>query len=415
MKKPKSLTLKSIEELAKVDGNYYKFDLSRLSSEKFDNLLKSLTTMTVNKMTGVGFNIDLLKKTKQRSKNTMKNGSRGEKLAQKKQHQLPIALSSSAIIKKKNATRNLCLLFSTTLPKSETLEFLKFRSLPLKFADIELLSQGIFESNTLRTLRFCDIPIGDAGFERLARALRHKSVINLQLRKCSLTDASGEAMRSLLFYHSYLQNEVEWVNSLYTRNEKQGQSPILCLSNLDLRDNEFTFEYIDTISDPLIDLGVIEVIDLRGNAGITSTVVAKLIPQIPNTTVLTGPSKPIKAQKPPSKIFKSISSLSNTKSKRSLSGTKDSTGRGSPSRCSPKTEKRVKELEIENERLRTLIEYLKSNSNIVELEPGLNIIGPRAGEFVEHVVRLDQLLVTAQDGPPCFLSSSSKPNSSEEL
>ncbi|KAK8894734.1 hypothetical protein M9Y10_023171 [Tritrichomonas musculus] len=405
MKKPRSLTTKELVQIGKVDGQCYKFDLSRLSGEKFDNLLKSLSTMTINRMTGLGFNIDLLTKTKQRRKNTEKNGSRGEKLAQKKLHQMPVALSSSVMSKKKNATRSICLLLSETLPKSETLEFLKFRSLPLKMTDIELLSQGIFESNSLRTLRFCDVPLKDEGFERLARAMRRQSILNLQLRKCSLTDASGNAMRSLLYYHSYIQNEAEWRNSLSTKHSGSAQCPILCLTNLDLRDNEFTFEYIDIISDPLIDLRIIKVLDLRGNAGITNTVISKLVTDIPDTAILTGPSKPIKSPKPPPKIFRSISQMSRAKS------TTNDIPRMVPSgEAKTKMDMRIHDLEVENERLSLLIEYLQNGTKVIELEPGLKIIGPRADIFAEHIVKLDELLSKSQDAPQPFLSSSSVEN-----
>lgn len=404
MKKPRSLTVKELVQMGKVDGKCYKFDLSRLSCEKFDNLLKSLSTMTLNKMTGLGFNIDLLTKTRQRKRNTEKNGSRGEKLAQKKLHQMPVQLSASVMTKKKNAARSICLLLSETLPKSETLEFLKFRSLPLKMTDIELLSQGIFESNTLRTLRFCDIPMKDEGFERLARALRRQSILNLQLRKCSLTDASGEAMKNLLYYHSYVQNEVEWRNSLSQKHSGNGQSPVLCLTNLDLRDNEFTFEYIDIIKYPLIDLRVIKVLDLRGNAGISNTVVEDLEKEIPNTKIITGPSKPIKSPKPPSKIYRSVSQFSKTKTSPSEIPKTDIFDE------TPKTKMdlKIQELEVENERLKQLIEYLQNNANIVQLEPGLKIIGPRAGVFVDHIVQLDKLLAKSQDAPEPFLSSTLK-------
>ncbi|OHT16118.1 hypothetical protein TRFO_13444 [Tritrichomonas foetus] len=406
MKKPQNLNSTELKQIGKIEGECYKFDLSRISNEKFENLLKTINTIGVNKATGFGFNTDLLTKTNQRAQHTEKNGTRGDKLAQKKLHQLPVALSSSVILRKKSAIRDLCSQISKILPKSETLEFLKLRSIPIKVADVELLSQGIFESGTLRTLRFCDVPLGDDGFERLARALRKQSVINLQLRKCKLTDESGQAMRSLLFYHSYVQNEVEWRDSLSKKNAGRHQTPVLCLSNLDLQDNEFTFQYIESIQDPLIDLRIVKVLDLRGNAGISSTVVSNLVKSIPDTTVLTGPSKPIKSPKPQPKLFKSP-----TYSKSSLS---ISSPNGSPQSPKSLKEQRLQALETENERLKLLIECLQTGNNVVQLEPGLNIVGPRAAELVDHIVKLDDLLARAQDGPPSFLSSS-RGNSSNEF
>ena len=241
-------------------------------------------------------------------------------------------------------------------------------------------------------MRFCDTPIGDDGFDRLARALRKQSVTTLQLRKCGLTDASGKAMRSLLFFHSYVQSTVEWKDSL-SKNRPGSRSPILCISSLDLRDNEFTFQFIDEIHDPLIDLAIMKELDLRGNAGISSTIVADLVNRAPNTTILTGPSKQIKMPKPPPKLYRSSSSKSSLSTVFPVE--------------SPRVQKenRIQELEMENERLRTLIEYLQDGTNIVQLEPGLNIVGPRAQELVEHINKLDELLVQSHDGPSVFLSS----------
>lgn len=391
MKKAVALTPEELDEISTHDDLCYKFDLSRISSEKYQSMMLSLKSICLNHLTGLGFNLDLLQQTQQQALRTEKMGTRGDKLAQKR-IQPPAALKSSVIKYNNNVTKEISTLLAQALPKTESLNFLKFRSIPLRPPDIELLAGGIYACDTLRVLRFCDVPLGDSGFARLARAMRKQAIVDLQLRHCNLTDDCGQDMHTLLSYHVFVQSDGAWKASLTGANRRE----VVCLKALDLRDNEFTFKFVEDITDPVLDLPL-SYIDFRGNAGVSSSVVQSLLKRLKKqrrtTEVRTGPSKIIKAAKPKIKPVKG--SPANASVRRATS------------RLSTATAKvpRVQQLEEENEMLRDLIAQLRSRENIVELEPGLKIVGPRAAELVEHIRKLDDMLTSYSSGPPNFLSS----------
>ena len=389
MKKAVALTQEELDEISGHDGLCYKFDLSRISSDKYQSMMLSLKSICLNHITGLGFNLDLLQQTQQQALRTEKTGTRGDKLAQKR-IQPPAALKSSVIKYNNNVTKEITTMLAQALPKTETLSFLKFRSLPLRPPDIETLSTGIYACSTLRVLRFCDVPLGDAGFSRLARAMRKQSIVDLQLRHCGLTDDCSEDMHSLLSYHVFVQSDGAWKAGLTGANRRE----VVCLKALDLRDNEFTFQFIEAITDPVQDLPL-DYIDLRGNAGVSGSVVQKLLRTLKRqrkaTEIRTGPSKIIKAAKPKAKQAKGSPAAAGV--------------RKTASRLSAVKTSRVQQLEEENEMLRDLIAQLRSGQNIVELEPGLKIVGPRASELVDHIRKLDDMLTSYSSGPTNFLSS----------
>lgn len=374
--------------MSKHEGSSYKFDISRLTCEKFDQLMKTLQAKCKSDITGLGFTLDLLEQTRRKAQNTEKSGSRGDKLAAKR-NTVPVSLEASVVYKRKNVTRNILGTVAQILTKTESIDFLKFRSLPIKITDLDMLSDGIYACDTLRSLHLCDIPLGDAGFERLARSFRKMSIVDLQLRQCHLTDGATSAMSALLGYHVFIQQEAEWKASLSGSKSMS----IVCIHTLDLRDNEFTYKFIDGIIDTIQDLPM-KSLDLRGNTGITQEIARNLMKCLPNTKVQIGQSK-----LPKSPVIKRIiptrsrpvSALS------SLSKSKPT---------------HIQLLEEENEQLQTLIDYLKSGEGVTELEQGLLVIGNRSEELVDHIRNLDRVLVHANSGPSPFLLESRMNSSS---
>jgi hypothetical protein len=152
---------------------------------------------------------------------------------------------------------------------------------------------------------------------------------------------------------------------------------VVCLQTLHFRDNELTFEFVDAIRDVLLDLPL-RCIDLRGNDGISDAIVEKLRREIGPGELLTGRSDPSQTEKEPKK--------KSEKERRT----------------------RIRQLEDENKTMRTVIGYLREGEHVLDLEPGLTIVGPRAADLVRHIQRLDELLRSCSDGPAGFLDSSSQ-------
>ncbi|KAH0786170.1 hypothetical protein GPJ56_009847 [Histomonas meleagridis] len=273
----------------------------------------------------------------------------------------PAALNASIFSKNNNAIHEVYSLLSSLLPKAQNLQCLIIRSIiPIPFSDFDILSQGIYQCQSLTTLRFNNVPIGDEGFERLARALRRPGIIELQCRRCSLTDASGPVLSALLAYQVFIQSEADWRESL----SGAARSPTIHIDILDLRDNEFTYRFINDIYYDVIDLNLKQ-IDLRGNVGIAPSTVEMLSRYAKNTKILVGLGKDI----PPKKA--------NTEN--------------------------IKKLQEENKILRTAIKFTQNNpdSEIV-LEDGLSIIGPKAETLIRYLKNIDPLLYKISDAPNQF-------------
>ena len=133
MKKTEALNVQGIEQIAKFTGKTYKFDISRVSVETFDSLMKSIGETYLINSTGLGFNCDLLVKNDRKNEQMMTDNPRSNKAPV-----YPLALQSSAAKKKKEFTKILARSVCVALNETETIEFLKFRFIPFKYPDIEL-------------------------------------------------------------------------------------------------------------------------------------------------------------------------------------------------------------------------------------------------------------------------------------
>lgn len=369
--------------IGKIKGKCAKFDLSRVSCEQFDSLIRTLKIRCAHEFYGLGLTFDLLNKTK--TKNIQTEASKSETRTSKTRiTQGSFALAMSAISKRRGVTAKIAKSIKEILEATETISFLKLRSITFMPNDILDLADAVYACNTIKSLRLCNIPLGDKGFSKLCRALKKKGVVDLQLRKCHLTDKCGPDMHSLISYHVSVQSECQWQESLAASGSF---APLVCLQTLDLRDNDFTYAFIREIFDPVLDLPL-KILDFRGNPGISGTIVAELANQMPGTAIRTGLSKPIKESKPAKKPYKSkigrklMSSTSESRQTRSASS---------------------RTLRKENARLHNLVNTLENGGDIVELEPDLAIVGPRAQELAHHLIELDKMLEQLQIGRPSFL------------
>jgi hypothetical protein len=351
------------------------FDLSRISLPDYRRLMSTLLAAGPSALASVGFTLDLDRRTQLRAARVGRSGSRGERLAHRRVRP-PSALALSAAASGRAVVREVCALLARVLPRAEALSALELRALPLGPADVQLLAAAVYDCAPLRALRLCDVALGDAGFARLARALRRRAVTELQCRACGLTDACAGDVAALLSYHASVQAECAWHASL-----ARGAAPpaAVCLCALDFRDNEFTFEFVAAVQWALRDLPL-ERLDLRGNAGVSDAVVAALRRDVGADRILTGRAGPLPGAR--------------AAPRRPADGPRRQTRE--------ERLERIRDLAQENDALRRLAAFLREGSNVVELEPGLTIVGERAGDFVQQIRRLDGLMGASPGAPPGF-------------
>ena len=393
MKKAKYLSLNELEKMgSNVDG-VYKFDISRISSDQYTSWLRSIAHYS-DSFKGLKFCLDLAEAINRKRNFTNKNGTRGEKLGQSRQP-LPVALDNSAMTRLPNASKDLYTTISKLVARAKEIEFLKFRNIQCTYPDIDLLSASIFQSNSLRKVHFCDVNMGDPGFERLCRALRKRSVIDLQCRKCGLTDKSALPLRSLLQFQPFLQYEFSWEDSLISE-VTPGMSSIVCLQKIDLRDNLFTSKFIDDVKDALY-FEHFSIFDIRGNFGISEAIIAPVRKEIQKLN-----------KKAPKKInIKILVGLSALPKESKLMEKKVASLKKHPQKTTNSEPlSKIKLLEEENRQLKYVIDCLQNHTNIETLEPGLDIVGTQAQQLVSHIRTLDNFLVTSNKGPQPFLNES---------
>jgi hypothetical protein len=95
-----------------------------------------------------------------------------------------------------------------------------------------------------------------------------------------LTDACAGDLAALLSYHVFVQADYAW----RTRGLRDDADAVVCLHGLDLWENELTFEFVEIVK------WVIR-IDLRGNAGISDTVIAAIRRNMGDEKVITGSAR----------------------------------------------------------------------------------------------------------------------------
>lgn len=368
--KPPLLTNYDLSKIGNCTDKIVDFDLSRITFDQINPLLDTLEYRGINEITSISLNFDLLKKTKARDNSKMQ--SKTETRTSKSRITQPYALEMSAIGRRKNLTLDISNSLFRIISESNSLLKLNLRSIPFSNHDFDIVFQSFSLAHSLRSLHFCDINIGDENFESLCRSLKCELINDLQCRKCRLTDLSAQSLRSLIAYHVSLQSEIQWKESLGSK----GNAPIICLTKIDLRDNEFSYNLIRIIHDDVLDLPL-SVLDLRGNIGITESVVSHLQEEIPYTEIKTGVSPPIKKKNYYKKGKKKVN----------------------------KVQSKKKRLEDENAKLRGLVDTIKRGSEFVAIEPDLAIVGPRANELVEHIRQLDAILSSMNKGPRPFFEN----------
>jgi hypothetical protein len=356
------LSPSDLASIAKVQGKCVKVDLSQMSFAQFESLMKTLRVKGRHEFTGIGLNLDLHNATLRKCEHTVQD--RSETRASKTRcTRGSFALSNSVFRHRPQLTHDLSLILSGILKRTDSVAFISLRSLDFDAPDLRVLCDAFFTCDTLRVVHFCNVPFGDAGFARVSRAFKKCGVVDLQCRKCGLTDKSAADLESLISYHVSIQSELRWHNSL----SREQSCPVVCLQHLDLRDNDFTFITIREVFDSLLDLPL-RTLDFRGNPGISAGLVATLAHEIPGTTIRTGISKPIKGPKPKPKLYASKSR---------------------PHSVAQDTER--PHLRKDNIRLRKLVDHLEKGGEIVEIEPDLAIVGPRARELADYLVQLDEI------------------------
>lgn len=328
------LSLEELKKISKYSDGLYDFDLSAIFVDYWKPLQNTLIQLGLNKLKGIGFNYE----TFVRASVEMKSYKRSNKAGGVKPHP-PIELEGSIQQNIKDLIPDLVGLLSRFIPRTRSINSLKFANLPFGMNEVEILSLSIQQCAPLRVLNFTNVPLYDNGFAKLCEALNRQSVQELTCKNCGLSDAIAPVILNLAEMHGRIQKIAE--KHAQQNNEKN--LGLVCLHVIDLSENNFTSKFIEEIQEG-VDASPIVSIDVSSN------------PEI-DTSVIQSPKFVVEGV-----------------SKNDLS----------PNQYE-------KELKKENERLKRIVSRLIQGKDICALRSDLYAVGPRAGELSEYIKILDKL------------------------
>jgi len=338
-----------LKGLGECKNDFLDFDLSSLDINEWTFFCNSLLHHGYKTIKGLGFNYKTLVNHEFKSQQMSEFGS-----PTKRRCAPPLVLESSVQRILKKPVSELIGLLSRIIPKTKTISILQFTSIPISIPDIDILCQSIFQCSPLRSLRLQDIKLSTEGFSLLCESMKKQGIVEFQARKCQLNDESIPSLADLIDFHSKLQKEAERKRDMACNNKGILQP----LMFLDLRDNEFTNEFIYSLTD-LIEQSTLSVVYMSGNIDIDPDIVDS--PKI----LFSQKDDPVK-----NKLV---------------------------------TQTKIDHLRQENQRLKAILAEITENNIVVPLPSGIYAVGNRAPDLSDHVQTLEVLHSKIKSHDPEFV------------
>lgn len=231
----------SMDELASIVDEQWVFDISKISSRNFENVLCGLIKHA-KEFTKLVFCMDHYH---------LISGVSSTSRLHPKEIQNPV-LAKSAFIKNKIALPTLILALKHMLPRCVNLLSLEFRNLSFNSAYMQKFITAIEKVRGLKHLIFNNVTIGDDGAEILFKTLKTHSITYLCLNSCGLTDASSSNLKAFLTANA----------KSYTRGASGSKQNTL--QSLEIRDNGFSYRLLLELGDALARIPL-RVLDMRHN------------------------------------------------------------------------------------------------------------------------------------------------------
>lgn len=341
------MTFAHLQQITNSKEDNIVCDLSNISVDLYDQLkelilkygITKIGCLSINRSTSVKYDREVEKIRKEKGK--------------KAKVPPPPLLEGSIYSQKDYLEADIVALMARLLPKTKSLKSLTLHSFQFTPIDFDILFQALSLNKSLRTLKLQGIPIKRVVFDKLAEALKHRFIVNLTIKNCNLSDKIADSFLSLINYHTAIQKKAERIAQMHKKHIN-----LVCISNIDFRDNKFTTSFIQKIV-PIIDSSPVFRLDLRDNIQIPINyrVSPKII--VGNTPQFDSP---------------------NSKARSKL---------GYRSRLAEDEHK----LEIENKKLKSKLEMLENNNNVATIAKRTYAIGDRANELVEYINELDNLYI----------------------
>ena len=175
-------TLKQIAEPSDQSGRYI-FDLSTISTEYYEPLLKTLQKFAQKNVVSLGFTCEELRKAEKRKVTGQ---------------QIPQRVLQSIAKKKTHYVRNVVELLCHILPKRTNLKEIVISSINLKPEFISRLAVAFSQSDSLQNIVFSYVNLMDSGLEIILSQISPNILKSLTFFNCSLSPASTNKILGFL-------------------------------------------------------------------------------------------------------------------------------------------------------------------------------------------------------------------------
>lgn len=167
------LTDDVVRQLANGEGSVYHFDLSKISSEFYEPLLKTLQYFAIKKVDSLGFTCDELAHAQQRAVTGK---------------QMPIAVLNSIAKTKSSYMRNVVELLCHVLPRSTRLVEITLSNLTIRKDHWLRVVSALARSTTLESINLSKCRIGVEGTKVLLKELDPNQIRALTITYCGVSE-----------------------------------------------------------------------------------------------------------------------------------------------------------------------------------------------------------------------------------
>lgn len=311
-----TLSLSELQHFSDAPPPEFSFDFSRIPSKDFEIVLASIVKYAKNDITKLSFTLDTFYETSSQVQPNMP-AKRGKPAPRE-----PVTLTNSAFRRSSNFNKSLLLCLSHVLPKSESITHLTFRSLVFGPTELQQLGVLVGKCQNLKEFTIQNVALYDSGIPSFILSLKRKSMYGVHFINCGLSDECLPTLKNLLSYNLSIQKEAEWQASL----ELDGVAPNLCMSVLDLRNNNFTYHLFMEFNDVLCDLPL-HCLDIRGNKPLEPKLIQNERKMLSHIEILTNSDNegnlPKSSKKGGAYSRRASSVPGKTSSKKSRSNTKE--------------------------------------------------------------------------------------------
>lgn len=171
------LTDDVVRQLANGDGAVYHFDLSKIASEFYEPLLRTLQHFAIRKIDSLGFTCDEMARSEQRA------------MAGK---QVPVAVLNSIAKTKSHFMRNVVELICFVLPRSSRIAELTLSNLTIRKDYWERIVSAISHSTSLESVNISKVRVGVEGIRLLMKELDPNQIRSVSINYCGAAEENTD-------------------------------------------------------------------------------------------------------------------------------------------------------------------------------------------------------------------------------